>query len=268
MPSRFRLAAVCGLAVCGLASPALAQSQADPPSDDGRGVRFFSGYRFHLNAAALLDDDERFNWNADYGGELDVVDYGRGRVHFVANVETILGEELQRFDPNQGNYTLAGSMTYRLGSTEVAGTFHHISRHLGDRPKNFPIDWNMVGVQLWQPADFDRWHLDLRGRAFYTAQRSFVDYDGELGGDARLRYALNDRLAILFGGALTYMPTDADIAGRSGVWGGAFETGLRVEGDAVAIEIFMGVERRIDADPLEREARTWAMTGFRLLSRD
>ena len=127
---------LCLASLC-LASPLSAQN--GDPSDDAS-VRVFTGYRFHLNAVALLDDDERFNWDADYGGDIDVVDFGVGRFIFLANFEAILGEQFRRFDVNQGNYILDGTVTYRLGSTEIGGTFHHISRGTvrsagGTRPK-------------------------------------------------------------------------------------------------------------------------------------
>ncbi len=262
------VAAVCWFAAVCLGAPLSAQDRDDGTSPGDRGARIFSGYRFHLNAASLLDKDERFNWDVDVGGDIDVIDYVRGRFNFLANFETILGEELRRFDPNQGNYTLEGSATYRLGATELAGTFQHISQHLSDRPKNFPIDWNMAGVQVWHRRAAGRLGIDLAARAYRVTQRLFVDYESELGGHARVRYALNDRLALLVRGAVVYRGTDPAVAGRDGVSGGLFEGGVRFEGDAVAVELFAALERRVDADPLERRARTWAMIGFRLLSKE
>ena len=50
-----------------------------------------------------------FVWDTNFGGELDVVDYGTGRATFVANYQAILGDEFRHFDPNQGNYILSGS---------------------------------------------------------------------------------------------------------------------------------------------------------------
>ena len=43
--------------------------------------------------------------------------------------------------------------------------------------------------------------------------------------------------------------------------------GLRVNGPAAAAELFAGFERRIDADPLDRQAQRWTFAGFRLVSR-
>jgi hypothetical protein len=33
------------------------------------------------------------------------------------------------------------------------------------------------------------------------------------------------------------------------------------------MELFAGVERRVDADPLDRLPKEWALAGFRLVSR-
>jgi hypothetical protein len=45
------------------------------------------------------------------------------------------------------------------------------------------------------------------------------------------------------------------------------EGGVRLQGDAGAIELFVAVERVIDPYPLEFGTKTWVATGFRLLSR-
>ena len=41
-------------------------------------------YDFHLTAEHLSGDDKSFVWDANFGGDLDVVDYGKGRASFVA----------------------------------------------------------------------------------------------------------------------------------------------------------------------------------------
>ncbi len=84
-------------------------------------VQFLPRFDFHLAAEHLSDDDPRFAWDADFGGEVDVVDYRAGRVTFTANYEVVMGDQFRRFDPNQGNYILAGSASARAGEIEVAG---------------------------------------------------------------------------------------------------------------------------------------------------
>ena len=132
-----------------MAAPAAAQTPtpAPPPSAAG-GVEFLSRFDFGVALEHLYTDDDRFVWDADFGGDLDLVDYGRGRLAFAALYETILGREFRAFDPNQGNYTLAGELSARARRVEVSGVFHHVSRHLSDRPKRGPVDWNMIGGRV------------------------------------------------------------------------------------------------------------------------
>jgi hypothetical protein len=106
-----------------------------------------SRYDFHLSAAALQIQDPRFSWDVHFGGDLDVVDYVRGRTSLVIDYEAILGNQLRAFDPNQGTYTLEASSSYRIRITEVALMFHHVSRHLGDRRRRFPLPGTS-----WGPA--------------------------------------------------------------------------------------------------------------------
>ena len=117
----------------------------------------------------LGGDAEQFVWIADYGGDVDLLGYGAGRVNFLANYEAIVGEEFRRFDPNQGNYILDVSSSLRRGALELAVVFHHVSRHLSDRPKTFHIDWNMVGIQAVRPVMIGSSRLHLHGRALWTA---------------------------------------------------------------------------------------------------
>ena len=65
----------------GGASPAAAQG----------GVQFLPRFDFHLAANHLSGDDERFVWDTNFGGDLDLVDYGRGRFRFAGNFEAVLG---------------------------------------------------------------------------------------------------------------------------------------------------------------------------------
>ena len=129
------------------AVPARAQGQT-PPAGPARTVEFMSRTAFHMNAQHLSGDDPRYVWDADFGGELDVVDYGGGRFTFEANYQIVLGEEIRSFDPNQGNYVLAGNVSARTRGFEIAGQLYHQSRHLADRPKEEAIDWNTLGGRV------------------------------------------------------------------------------------------------------------------------
>ena len=110
-----------------------AQDQS-PPAQPEHTVAFMSRTAFHMAAEHLSGDDPRYVWDADFGGELDVVDYGYGRFTFEANYQVVLGEEIRSFDPNQGNYILAGNVSARTRWVEIAGQLYHQSRHLAHHP--------------------------------------------------------------------------------------------------------------------------------------
>src|SRR3954470_9257256 len=118
---------------------------AHPAAGQGT-IEFFPRYDFHLGAEHLSQADPRFVWDTNFGGDMDLVDYRAGRTTFAANYEAVLGNEFRHFDPNQGNYFLDLSSSARAHGYEFAALLHHTSRHLGDRFKRVPVDWNMFGV--------------------------------------------------------------------------------------------------------------------------
>jgi hypothetical protein len=150
-------------------------------------IQFFPRYDFNLSAEHLSNDDPRFVWDTNFGGEMDFVDYGIGRTTFAANYEAILGEEFRRFDPNQGNYLLDLATSARTHGYEIAALLHHTSRHLGDRFKIVPVDWNMFGVAV--ERDVRRGALRIRphGDLLGVLLKSSVDYTWEANAGADLR---------------------------------------------------------------------------------
>jgi len=58
---------------------------------------------------------------------------------------------------------------------------------------------------------------------------------------------------------------DKTIAGRDRQSGGRLEAGVLLRGVKGDVELFVGGERVIDADQLDRLPRRWAFVGFRLL---
>ena len=248
------------MALLGWAAAATAQTT-------GSGVSFLPRAAFQMSAERLSGaDDERFTWDANFGGELDLLDYTGGRLIFAANYEAVLGEELSKFDPNQGNYLLEGALTARVKPLEAALVFHHTSRHLGDRDKDQPIDWNMLGGRVTRAFLLDATYLDARADVRWTVQRSFVDYTWELDTHLRADRLLRPGIGVLAAGGVRYLGVDGT-AGRGGQTGYHAEGGFRFEGGGGAVELFAGVERRIDPYPLEFGTATWMTAGFRLLSR-
>jgi hypothetical protein len=241
---------------------------AQQPLDEVPAVpAFMSRYDFHLTAEGLIPGDDRFAWDTHWGGDFDFVDYVSGRLSFLADYQAVLGHEQQPFDPNQGNYTLAVSSSVRAGPTELAGVFHHVSRHLGDRSKEFGIAYNVLLGRLMRQFAVGTTTVALRAEAGKVTHRAYVDYTWMAASDVWVRRQVSPHVN-WFGRvyAETYA-VDPEIADRGGRRGGRLEGGVRLSGNRGGLELFAGIERVIDADPLDRRTRHWGFAGFRLLSR-
>jgi hypothetical protein len=225
----------------------------------------FPRFDFRFDGQYLTSSDPRVNWSFNFGGETDVVDYGRGRALFRANYEAVAGEQFRRFDVNQGNYLLEGSASVRLARMELALVWHHVSRHLSDRAKDFPIDWNQIAGRLlanWTVEEaVVSWETDLRA----TVTKAFVDYSWELESTARVRVPLSARYAAVGSGNFRLVGMDGS-RGRGTQLAGRAEVGVRLNGSAGAAELFAGFERRLDPYQIEFGVSSWFLAGFRLTS--
>jgi hypothetical protein len=263
------LAAVCLLTGATAAAQAPPAEPAAPPvSNDTRlPVRPLTKYNFHLSSGALTATDENFDWTADFGGDLDLLDFGTGRLNFLANYEVVLGTEFKNFDPNQGNYTLDGTLAFRVYAGDVAVVFHHISRHFGDRAKLFAVDWNSLGVKTKQTFKLGKGRVTAHAWFGKIVEHAYVDYtwEGEAGAEAEL--PLSPMYSMLVRGSANTFGVDHAIAARNRQNGGHAEVALRILGTGAIVELFTAYEKRIDALPIARESRHWAVAGFRLLSR-
>ena len=254
------------LALMAGAPSVFAQTPVPASPSPAPAIEFLTRYAFHLNAEHLSTDDRRFTWDTNFGGELDFVDYGYGRGTFYANFQAVLGEEFRAFDPSHGNYILGGLASGRAGAVEIAGGLHHESRHLSDRAKRFAIDWNMLGARVRADVTRDRMNVEARADLRGVVFKSYVDYNWELDGEVRLRYAARPRVALIAAGGLRLIGTDGSRA-RGTQFGVREEGGLRFSGNGAAVELILAVERRIDPYPLEFGTLTWFSAGFRLVSR-
>jgi hypothetical protein len=238
---------------------------------------FMSRYDFHLSIARLLTSsptpapkipDERFAWDGRFGGSFDFADLVVVRLGVVVDYHAGMGSERQPFDPNQGNYTLEGFVSGRVSpNTEVAGIFHHVSRHLSDRPKDFAIAYNEVGGRVMHRLTFGATTVDVDVEGGRTIQHSYVDYTWL--GEAQLlvRHPVTERIGVFAHGSGQGFLVNDLVAGRGAQGGALVEAGLRVTGRAGVLEIFAGYEKRVDADPIDRLSTRWGLAGFRLLSR-
>lgn len=244
------------LACLASAAPALAQNT----------IRFFPRYEFHVSADHLSSDDARFVWDTNFGGDMDLVDYGRGRTTFTVNYEAVLGEQFRRFDPNQGNYLLDVSSSVRTHGYEVAGVLHHTSRHLSDRFKRTPVDWNMVGLTAGRDLHRGAAQVRAHGNLLGVILKSSVDYNWEANGGVHVRVPVHARVSAISDGNVRLVGVDGS-RGRGTQTGARVEAGLRFEGERGAVELVVAGERRLDADPLEMSAMSWFSAGFRFVSR-
>jgi hypothetical protein len=230
---------------------------------------FLSRADFQLSASGIVGiDDIRYAWDTHFGGSVDIVDYVRGRAGVYADYQAVLGDEFRIFDPNQGNYTLEAFATARVSSTtEIMGMFHHVSRHLSDRPKRFAIAWNVAGVRLLHQAKLGTATLDIDVEGGKVTQYSYADYTwiGEL--HVQVRRPINERVAAFGRVAGQWVGVNGDVLLRGRQAGGFVEGGVRLKGGGATMELFLAVERRVDADPLDRLPKQWGLAGFRLVSR-
>ena len=243
---------------------ARAQDQAPPPAEPVRTTEFMSRTAFHMNAEYLSDDDPRYVWDADFGGELDVVDYGYGRFTFEANYQVVLGEEIRSFDPNQGNYILAGNVSARTRWFEVAGQLYHQSRHLADRPKEEAIDWNTLGGRVRKPFKYKEATFDARADVRGVFMKTTVDYSWEIDAALRSDVKVHPHVGLVAVADVRYLGVDGS-QNRGNQTGYKIEGGVRFEGRAGAVELFIAGERRIDPYPVEVGVAQWFTAGFRLL---
>lgn len=242
-----------------------ANPQSPPPVADSSG--FLTRYDFHLSAAALRIDDERFSWDTHFGGDLDVVDYRVGRTTLAMDYEAMLGNQLRPFDPNQGNYTLEAATSVRAGESEFSFLLHHVSRHLGDREKTEAIAWNVVGGRVFRHLEAGDTAVDASADLGWMVQHSNVDYRWEANGGIFGTQRVGPRVSAYFRGSGRMVGVDSSVHQRDTQVGGVAEAGVRLKGNDGVVELFVGVERRIDADPLDFQPQHWALAGFRLARR-
>jgi len=247
-------------------TPARAQTASPPDATPSTGVQFLPRTAFHMDAEHISDDDPRYVWDADFGGELDVVDYGMGRATFEANYQVVLGEQIRAFDPNQGNYILVGYVSARTKYAEVSGELYHQSRHLADRPKLEAVDWNMLGVRVRRPFSYRKATFDARADVRGVFMSTTVDYSWELDTAVRSDMKVHPGIGVLASADIRYLGVDGS-QDRGNQTGYRVEGGVRFEGRAGAMEFFVAGERRIDPYPVEFGTAQWVTVGFRLLNR-
>jgi hypothetical protein len=242
--------------------PAVAAAQAGAPAG-GSGAALLPRAEFAFAWGHLVTPDQRFMWLGELGFDLDIVDFGSGRLRFATEVEGIVGRERRLYDLNHGNYMFDFALSYRPAPhLEVEAIAEHVSRHLIDRDNPPVVSWNLAGARArYEQAGWSG-HLDFA----WVTQPAAVDYRWI----SRLRVAhrrrVTPRLSVFATGDGEVVRVDEAARGKSRVCGGRIEGGIRVHGRAAAVELFAGYERRVDAFPLSPFRVRWFTAGFRIVS--
>jgi hypothetical protein len=260
MRQAVRAVAVACSVVAAAASAHAQSTLAEPPSSP----QFLTRFDFEIVANALSGGDPHFSWDTHWAGNFDFVDYVYGRLTFEADYQAILGSEFRPFDPYQGNYTLSAAASYRRGSNEYVLIFRHVSRHLSDRPKRDSVAMNAWIVRMLKRVERRGATIDVTGNIGPVVARAWLDYTWLGNIDVMVRRRLTPVVGWYAHGFGETYGVDEDVAGRGQQWGARIEAGVRLNGRGGALDLFGGFERMIDADPLERVTRQWALAGIRL----
>ena len=184
----------------------------------------------------------------------------------VQEIFTDVWRSAGRFDPNQGNYTIDGVLSSRVKGFYVAAVFHHLSRHLADRAKRPPVDWNMFGGRAG--AIFKRNDTDVEARVDLLGAilKTNVDYNWEMHAGVRAHHRVYGTFGIMGSAMLREVGTNG-LGNRGTQTGGRGEGGFRVSGKAATVELYLAMERVIDPYPTEFGTTNYASVGMRLLTR-
>jgi len=231
-------------------------------------AEFLPRTNFHLTANTLSGGDPRFTWDARWGGSADVLDYHFGRLGIVGDYEAVVGSERKNFDVNQSLYILEASTSGFYKEHEIALVFHHVSRHLTDRLKPKPTAWNVLEARYLHNFDFNGTTVALVAAAGNVVTHVDVDYTWNLNFDVVVSHAVKPRLDIYARGLGDTFGVDPAIKGRTQPQhAGRFEGGVRFNARNAALELFAGVEHRMDADLHDYLPITWGIMGFRLVNK-
>ncbi|HXY39562.1 MAG TPA: hypothetical protein VEQ10_07830 [Vicinamibacteria bacterium] len=237
------------------------------PADDHE-TTLFPDAALHFEGARYAPDETDLEWTTWIGAGLGVFTLHRTTGYVAGDVETILGSERKPFDAYQVNYHLEGGFRRALGRYLLVPFFHHVSRHLIDRPKTPTVDWNVVGVRLLgslPPA------LGARARyavgVGHTVETTGVAYAWEL--TARLesevwRWSWGQAYLRLAGRAVT--SSGNPVPPQDGFLDFTAEAGMRLRRAERRLDAFVAFEHRNDVLLLQPGSRDRALFGLRLAS--
>ena len=219
-----------------------------PPRVSAQEVEFFNEVTVQMMAARYVPSEDAFVWDGWIGAGAGLLRVGRATAYFTADVETIIGREKRTFDANQANYHLEGGARIRFGRHLFDPFFHHVSRHLVDRPKVDAVDWNLVGLRVAGPlpgafSSTGRYAASVA----HTVQWSKVSYHWEL--TALLEVDVLSRAwgaAYLRANARAVSVKDPPVLARGSFVDLSGEGGVRFPRGGRNLALFVAYERRND----------------------
>jgi len=248
------------------ASRAAAQTAPLPAltTDDTTG--FLTRAAWLLSVAPLSSDDPRFAWSVRSRADLDLARYPRGRVNLLFEDELVLGRERREFDFNQGSVMFETSASVRVASLETSFVFHHVSRHLIDRPAGRVVAWHTVGARVVRPFAVGRATVAPSVEYHGVVQHTFVDYDWTSQLSLRIDRPFAGARRLFAAASGGFIGVDGTLdRGRQN--GHRVEAGVHLPGQRAALDLFAAYERRIDGYPFEPGPQSWLEFGFRLASK-
>ncbi len=231
-------------------------------------VRLLPDSALHLELARYAPAETDLTWSAWIGAGVGLLKVRGATAYLAGDVETVLGEQRRLFDADQVNYHLEGGARVPLAALELVPFFHHVSRHLIDRPKTPNEDWNMVGLRTTGalPVSWPlrgRWSLGLG----HTVETKYVTYGWELTArlDAGLvRWSWAQSYLRIAGRAVSTQSTPAGQG--AGFLDVTVESGMRLARGERRADLFLAYEHRNDVRLLTPGSRDRALVGLRLVS--
>ena len=180
-------------------------------------AEFLPRTNFHLTANSLSGGDPADSpGTRTTAGAPTSLDYHlRPARRFVGDYEAVVGSELRTSTPTRASTFSRRPRPGVSDEDEFALVFHHVSRHLSDRPKPLPTAWNVLEARYLRNFDFSGTTIALVAAAGNVVTHVDVDYTWNLNFDVDVRRAVKPRLDVYARGLGDTFGVDPAIKGRT-----------------------------------------------------
>jgi len=234
-----------------------------PRSVASADVELLPDVSLRLEGSRYVPSEDAFVWDTWIGGGAGVLRVEAATAYVTADVETILGRERRAFDANQVGYHLEAGVRVVAGRIVVVPFFHHVSRHVVDRPKTELVDWNVVGVRVAGHLPFGE-NGRYSASVGHTVEWRGVGYEWELEGAFDLELARRSWGGPYLGAEMRFVTVDPEGRFARGDFVDFLgEGGLRYGRGGRTVELFVAYEHRNDVFVLVPGVRDRALFGLR-----